>query len=65
MGYSAGWNSTDQIPQRAVDAGLIDRFGSIDPTDGGRTERYSLSFQTVRRLDDGEFRSTRTRSHRG
>jgi len=56
MGYSAGWNSTDQIPQRAVDAGLIDRFGAIDPTDGGHTERYSLSFQTVRRLGDGEFR---------
>ena len=30
MGYSARWHSTDQIPQRAVDAGLIDRFGAID-----------------------------------
>ena len=56
MGYSASWNSTDQIPQRAVDSGLIGRFGAVDASDGGRTERYSLSYQTVRRIDDGEFR---------
>ena len=35
MGYDARWNSTDQVPQRAVCAGLIDRFGAIDDTDGG------------------------------
>lgn len=45
MAYDAKWNSTDQIPQRAVDEGLIPRFGVIDPTDGGQTTRYSLSFQ--------------------
>ena len=43
MAYRAGWNSSDQIPQRAVDAGLIGRFGAIDPTDGGNSSRYSLS----------------------
>jgi outer membrane receptor protein involved in Fe transport len=56
MGYSAGWNATDQIPRRAVDSGLIDRFGALDPSDGGNTERYSLSLQTAHRLDNGEFR---------
>ena len=56
MGYSAGWNSTDQIPQRAVDQGLVGRFGALDPSDGGQTERYSLSFQTARQLADGAFR---------
>jgi len=55
MAYSAGWNSTDQIPLRAVTEGLIDRFGAIDPTDHGRTARYSLSFQTERKLDGGMF----------
>jgi len=45
MAYDAKWNSTDQIPQRAVDDGLIPRFGAIDPTDGGQTTRYSLSFE--------------------
>jgi len=43
MGYHARWNSTDQIPRRAVDAGALSRFGSIDPTDGGDTYRYSVS----------------------
>ena len=56
MGYSAGWNATDQIPQRAVDQGLIGRFGAIDPTDGGSTSRYSLSFDTERQLGDGSFK---------
>src|SRR5205823_5588391 len=41
MGYRATWNATDQVPQRAIDAGLIDRFGALDPTDGGDTYRYS------------------------
>ncbi len=43
MAYKADWNATDQIPKRAVDSGLISRFGNIDPTDGGASERYSLT----------------------
>jgi outer membrane receptor protein involved in Fe transport len=42
MGYHGDWNATEASPQRAIDSGLIDRFGSIDPTDGGRTYRYSI-----------------------
>ncbi len=43
MGYDAKWNATDQIPRRAVDSGALDRFDLIDPTDGGKSHRYSLS----------------------
>ncbi|MDD5240238.1 MAG: TonB-dependent receptor [Sulfuricella sp.] len=43
MAYQADWNSADQVPQRALDSGLISRYGAIDPTDGGKTYRYSLS----------------------
>jgi hypothetical protein len=43
MGYHNQWHASDQIPQRAVDEGLISRFGQIDSTLGGATERYSLS----------------------
>ena len=43
MAYSNGWNSTDQVAQRAIDQGLIGRFGSLDPTDGGVSSRFSLS----------------------
>ncbi|HEX9452604.1 MAG TPA: TonB-dependent receptor [Burkholderiales bacterium] len=45
MAYKADWDSTDQIPQRGVDQGFIDRFGAIDPSDGGETSRYSLSYE--------------------
>jgi len=43
MAYTNSWHSSDQIAQRAVDQGLIGRFGFLDPTDGGDTQRYSLS----------------------
>ncbi len=41
--YQGVWNSTDQVAQRGVDEGLYGRYDAIDPTDGGRTHRYSLS----------------------
>jgi len=56
MAYSAGWHSTDQIPRRAVDQGLVGRFGAIDPSDHGATSRYSLSYETQRTLADGVFK---------
>ncbi|WP_242154115.1 TonB-dependent receptor [Sphingomonas sp. BAUL-RG-20F-R05-02] len=39
---SAGRLITDQ-PLRAIEQGLIDRFGTLDPTDASRSLRYSLS----------------------
>lgn len=53
QGYDGRWRSTDQIPQRAVDEGLIDRFGTIDPTDGGESKRYGLSADWSRAVGDG------------
>ena len=48
MAYDARWTSTDQIPQRLIDAGSFEgrpfgRFDSLDPSDGGQTRRSSLS----------------------
>ncbi len=43
MAYHNKWNSNDQIPNRAVDGGMISRFGQIDSTDGGNAQRYSIS----------------------
>lgn len=40
--YHANWRPTNQIPLFAVNSGLINRFGNIDPTDNGRTDRYTL-----------------------
>jgi outer membrane receptor protein involved in Fe transport len=53
MGYTGKWNATDQIPLRAVDDGTISRFGAIDPTDGGKTSRYSLSLDRHKTLANG------------
>ncbi|HEX8334410.1 MAG TPA: TonB-dependent receptor [Segetibacter sp.] len=46
--FSSKWNASGQIPQRALDKKLISRFGSIDNTEGGYTNRYNanLSFHT-------------------
>jgi hypothetical protein len=56
MGYRGLFNSSDQIPQRLVDAGLLSRYGHIDPTDGGSTYRYSLSTQYQHQDDHGSLR---------
>ncbi|MEO8876536.1 MAG: hypothetical protein ABI461_13180, partial [Polyangiaceae bacterium] len=40
--YAANWYGSGQIPSRSVDGGLINRFGSIDPTEGGNTARHQL-----------------------
>ena len=42
MGYDAKWDSTDQIPQRLIDSGGIDRLGNVDSSVGGKSSRYSL-----------------------
>lgn len=54
MAYSGRWNSTDQVPRRAIHEGLIDRFGSLAPTDGGISSRSSLSFNRVKRTDEDQ-----------
>jgi outer membrane receptor for monomeric catechols len=33
------WNASGEIPQRAVFARVLDRFGAIDPSEGGNTLR--------------------------
>ena len=37
--HKAQWNGSGQIPLRAVADGTLDRFGSIDPSEGGNTTR--------------------------
>ncbi|RMZ59578.1 TonB-dependent receptor [Chryseobacterium nematophagum] len=40
--FSSSWNASGQIPERAVDEGIISRWGSIDPTEGGKTSRTNI-----------------------
>jgi hypothetical protein len=52
MAYQADWNSTDQIPLRAVQDGQIGRNDAIDTSDGGKAHRYSLSGAWRRTAED-------------
>lgn len=41
--FTSRWDASGQIPQREVDNGNISRFGAIDDTEGGETERTNLN----------------------
>jgi outer membrane receptor protein involved in Fe transport len=61
MAYDAHWRSTDQVPQRLIDAGTYNgqpfgRFDSVDPTDAGETRRASLSGEWHRDTEAGTTR---------
>ena len=38
----ARWNASGEIPVRAVSDGTLDRFGAIDPSEGGNTLRSTV-----------------------
>jgi len=57
MAYRGQWTSTDQIAQRAIDSGAVDRFGTLDPSTGGRTFRYSLAADWAGRGDNRESKA--------
>ena len=40
--FQSKWDASGQVPQRAINAGLINRFGAIDDTEGGNTSRTNL-----------------------
>ena len=49
--FQSKWDASGQIPQRAVDQGLIGRFGAIDDTEGGQTSRSNLTLQHLKNLE--------------
>jgi hypothetical protein len=56
MFYHQSWTNTTDIPMRAVSQGLVpDRFGTLDPSDGGRALRASFSAQYHASLGEGQF----------
>lgn len=50
--FQSKWNASGQIPQRAVDQGLIGRFGAIDDTEGGITSRSNILVNHRKQLDE-------------
>jgi hypothetical protein len=51
-GYHGKWNSSDQIADNAVP--LVGFFGTLNPTDGGNSQRYSLQAEWHRRRSHSE-----------
>jgi outer membrane receptor protein involved in Fe transport len=39
--YRAKWNASGQLPESEVDSGRLNRFDSLDPSEGGKTSRYA------------------------
>ncbi len=42
LGSGGDWNGSGQLPSRAVDQGLVGRFGSLDPSEGGNSTRHQV-----------------------
>jgi len=55
--FKSRWNASGQIPQRAVNQGLISRLGAIDDTEGGETSRYNVNLQLKQNLGQGRWLS--------
>ncbi|OIQ40284.1 MAG: TonB-dependent receptor [Bacteroidetes bacterium MedPE-SWsnd-G1] len=50
--FTSHWDASGQIPQRAVDSGMITRFGAIDDTEGGNTSRTNVLFNYDTRINE-------------
>ncbi|WP_316232663.1 TonB-dependent receptor [Bradyrhizobium sp. SZCCHNPS2010] len=57
MAYANRWTSTDQVPERAITSGLLGRYDSGDPTDGGKTNRFALSTRMAGTDDAGSWKA--------
>ncbi|HDZ06014.1 hypothetical protein LCGC14_0130190 [marine sediment metagenome] len=57
--FQSKWDASGQIPQRAIDQGIIGRFGAIDDTEGGQTSRSNIMMNHTKFLGDDQFLKTR------
>jgi outer membrane receptor protein involved in Fe transport len=59
MVYQQIWTSTTDIPVRAISEGLVaDRFGTLDPSDGGHAQRASLSANAQSTMGGGQLQAS-------
>jgi outer membrane receptor protein involved in Fe transport len=57
--FTSRWDASGQIPNRAVESGMITRFGAIDDTEGGNTSRSNIVLQYAKYLSNDNFIKTR------
>jgi hypothetical protein len=53
-GFTTKWNASGQIPDRVVESGLVNFYGAIDNTEGGKTSRYNANMELTTNLDNGD-----------
>ncbi len=53
--FNASWYGSGQIPIRAISEGLITRFGAIDPSEGGQTDRTNANVILKTNFDNGSI----------
>jgi hypothetical protein len=51
--FNSKWDQSGQVPLTAVNDGSITRWGSIDPSEGGNSQRYNLSVKSTHQLSNG------------
>jgi outer membrane receptor protein involved in Fe transport len=51
--FQASWNGSGQLPTHAVSAGLVTRFGALDPSEGGTTDRTNANAILKTVFDNG------------
>ncbi|MGZ8538248.1 MAG: TonB-dependent receptor [Flavisolibacter sp.] len=52
-GFTSKWDASGQIPDRAVESGLVGFYGAIDNTEGGKTSRYNANIELLSNLNNG------------
>ncbi len=58
MAYANKWNSTDQIPARAIASGELGLYSAFDPSDGGNSDRFSLSGRWAQTDEGGSSKAS-------
>ncbi len=51
--FSSKWNASGQVPDRAIENGLIGFYGAIDDTEGGKTSRHNANLELLTNLPQG------------
>ena len=52
LGYGGDWKGSGQLPARAVESGLVDRFGALDASEGGSSMRHQVALLYRLRPDE-------------
>lgn len=53
--FRSSWDQSGQLPERAIESGLVTRWGAIDSTEGGATSRAGLNLGLSQALPSGGF----------